>query len=651
MAFDPKKVWGSANLPTLPTVAVKLLELTRDPESCIRDYIEIIKTDPAISGKILKSANSTFFGLTSKVPSLDRAVPLLGTTVVTSLALSFSLAESAVSGGPLTKHYNHYWRQSVINSTAAEMLCSYVRSGLECEFFLAGLLMDIGRLAMMKTAPKDYVPILEKADTEQRSLHEVEREVLGMDHAEIGGELLKLWNLPESISAAIRLHNADLSHLQSLSNNPDFNIISVLAISASIGDYFAASNKGVALRRIRQLCEEFLKLPEAGVDELLQKIAVRMEAAAELFSIDLEEIGDLSDLMADASQQLAQLALKEHVASTKATELQKKVEREKQELESKHEQLQKQALHDPLTKVYNRQFFDETLNLESQRCCRYAAPLGVLFIDIDHFKRLNDTYGHQFGDEVLVKVAAAMKEVLRNSDTLARYGGEEFVILASEPTEKGIAKLAERLRTRIADEKLMFGEKAVQVTASIGAAITIPTRNATDIGKQLLASADEAMYESKQGGRNQFHVRTLLSEEERRTLGLISQRRFSRWLVLRQVLDIPTISKALLQYRPEHVRLGELAIRQRILTQSAIDSILNDQELTGQRFGEIALRKGLLTEEVFIDLLVLQQEEPIALAAVLGRLQLVEVSRLEQLLKEYLQEHPRLAPVRATVNA
>ncbi|MCA9093727.1 MAG: HDOD domain-containing protein, partial [Planctomycetaceae bacterium] len=146
--MDPSKIWSSTTLPTLPAAAVKLLEMSRNPETEIRDIADVIKRDPALSAKILKSANSTFFGLSSKVSSVDRAVPLLGTTLVTSMALSFSLSESAMSDGPMAEYYKDYWWQSVVQASAAEC-CAVILADRSAgpEFFQAGLLMDLGRLA------------------------------------------------------------------------------------------------------------------------------------------------------------------------------------------------------------------------------------------------------------------------------------------------------------------------------------------------------------------------------------------------------------------------------------------------------------------------------------------------------------------------
>ena len=119
--IDPSKIWSAPQLPTLPAVAVRLVELSKQPDLEIRDVIELIKADPAISAKILKSTNSSFFGFTSEVTSIDRAVPLLGTTMVTSLALSFSLTDMAMKTGSLVDHYQSYWTQSVIQGIADHM--------------------------------------------------------------------------------------------------------------------------------------------------------------------------------------------------------------------------------------------------------------------------------------------------------------------------------------------------------------------------------------------------------------------------------------------------------------------------------------------------------------------------------------------------
>src|SRR5690606_34655131 len=115
-----------------------------------------------------------------------RAVPLLGTTMVTSLALSFSVVQNAVTGGPVADHYRNYWAQSVVQATTAELLSDRTKAGLACEYFLAGLLIDLGRLAMLKTIPNEVAAVIDTAAESGRPLHDIEAERLGFDHVEIG---------------------------------------------------------------------------------------------------------------------------------------------------------------------------------------------------------------------------------------------------------------------------------------------------------------------------------------------------------------------------------------------------------------------------------------------------------------------------------
>lgn len=641
--MDPSKIWSSTNLPTLPAVAIKLLEMSRNPETEIREIAEVIKRDPALSAKILKSANSTFFGLSAKVTSVDRALPLLGTTLVTSIALSFSLSESAMSDGPMAEHYKDYWWQSVVQASAAEC-CSQILADRSAgpEFFQAGLLMDLGRLAMLKTIPKDYRPVLEIAKQKQTPLVEVEQGTFGFDHTTIGAELMKRWQLPQTMIDCSRKHHNPPETFRLESKEDQLSVS--LALAATVGEYYISTNKGEALQRLRKLAENHLKYNEEQMQGLLQRIDQRISESASLFEMNSEELGDPTDLMAEANSQLAHLAVREHVASTQAQAMQQRVEQEKQELINRQEQLQREAFRDPLTGALNRRFFDESLAREADRCCRYNQPMAVLFADVDKFKSLNDTYGHAAGDEVLKVVAEALKQSVRKSDILARYGGEEFVALVSEPTEKGLEKLSERIRSRVESETIIYNDLHLKVTISVGAAMALPRRSEGDIGQRLLHSADEAMYDSKQRGRNQVHIRYLMDEKDREVIAKTTQRRFSRWLVRKQVLDMVTASKAIVNLTTRRQALGELAVRQKLLTTQQVDEILDLHLKSSERFGETAVRLGYLTEDQIIGLLAIQQEDPAALARSLKTLNLLDSKRVDSLMLEYLSEELKFAP-------
>lgn len=636
--LDPQKIWMSKQLPTLPAVAVKLLDLSRDPDTELREVVDVIRTDPAISAKILKAANSSFFALRAEVTTIDRAVPLLGTTVVTSMALSFSLVDAAMTSGPMVQHYTDYWRQSVVQAVAAESLAEKAACGPGCEFFLAGLLMDLGRLAMLKSVPREYLPALLAAQAETESLIDVERRMLGFDHVEIGMKLMEQWKLPAPMITAVGTSHAALADLFALPAEEEGVAGRVLAVASAAGDYFCSAAKGTAFDRLQKLLAAYFHFSPEDIESYLNATRERIDKAGELFAVNTDEIGDASELTALANEQLAQIAMRQHVETTQAQARHQTAENEKRELELKNRQLQIQAIKDPLTSLYNRQFFGESLEKEICRAVRCADPVGVIFSDIDKFKNLNDTYGHPFGDQVLQQVARVFADVLRQADVLARYGGEEFVIIVNQPTEKGIEKVAERLRARVEAEEIRFGETLVRVTVSIGAVVAIPRRDETDLAKRLVSEADEAMYEAKQNGRNQVRVRSLMSADDRRMAQLVSQRRLSRWLVSRQVIDIPTVSQALLQYESRRVRIGEIAQSKGFLTATQVQTILADHSKDSERFGAIAIRHGYLTEDDVAQLLAYQQEDPVQFGMVLVRMGLMTQQKAVECLQEYVAE-------------
>ncbi|GAB3411112.1 sensor domain-containing diguanylate cyclase [Massilia agilis] len=171
-----------------------------------------------------------------------------------------------------------------------------------------------------------------------------------------------------------------------------------------------------------------------------------------------------------------------------------------------NEMLKYIGLTDALTGVYNRRYVDRRLLEEISRARRNQSRLSVMYIDIDHFKQINDSVGHQGGDDVLREVASRIKAELRISDALARFGGEEFVVLLVDADGPSAAVVAGRIRAGVADTPVeLAGGQAVPVTVSIGVAtLDLDERSLPleTVAQQLLAQADAALYRAKQAGRN-----------------------------------------------------------------------------------------------------------------------------------------------------
>ncbi|MBD9563397.1 MULTISPECIES: GGDEF domain-containing protein [unclassified Pseudomonas] len=158
------------------------------------------------------------------------------------------------------------------------------------------------------------------------------------------------------------------------------------------------------------------------------------------------------------------------------------------------------ALRDPLTDTGNRIAMDQTLEREIEMSRRHSQPLSLLMLDIDHFKQINDTYGHSAGDEVLKAVAASIKNQLRNVDMVFRFGGEEFLILLSNTSREAAAMVGERLRFAAQAQDYVAEGKMIELTVSIGCSTLLPGESA----ESLLRRADSALYVAKREGRNRL---------------------------------------------------------------------------------------------------------------------------------------------------
>ncbi|MBC7984576.1 MAG: diguanylate cyclase [Candidatus Obscuribacterales bacterium] len=167
------------------------------------------------------------------------------------------------------------------------------------------------------------------------------------------------------------------------------------------------------------------------------------------------------------------------------------------------------SVTDPLTGAQNRRYLMEQLPSEIDRSARYDHRLAVLMCDVDHFKRVNDTYGHQAGDEVLKRVVTLIKSKIRTTDWISRYGGEEFVIVLPETNFTNAAKVAESLRAAIASQAIDYAGHKLTVTASFGVSgwdRAVPAEAPVDV---LIERCDEGVYASKDAGRNRVTAKTM----------------------------------------------------------------------------------------------------------------------------------------------
>src|SRR3954454_18648624 len=167
-------------------------------------------------------------------------------------------------------------------------------------------------------------------------------------------------------------------------------------------------------------------------------------------------------------------------------------------------QMYESALRDGLTKAFNKKYFTDRLESEFTFATRHGTPLGLVLFDIDHFKKVNDTHGHQAGDFVLSEISTLLSATLRAEDVFARYGGEEFAVICRGSDESQAQVVGERMRKAVEGHRFVYEGTLIPVTISVGVAV-LPNAAVKD-ANDIVGFADQALYKSKNGGRNRVTV-------------------------------------------------------------------------------------------------------------------------------------------------
>ena len=162
------------------------------------------------------------------------------------------------------------------------------------------------------------------------------------------------------------------------------------------------------------------------------------------------------------------------------------------------------AIYDTLTGLYNRRYFEERLGIDAQKSFYSGTPLSLVMVDIDHFKKINDTFGHTEGDQALCKISSLLKTSVRKKDTVARYGGEEFILILPEAGLEESFVIAERIRRQVENTSFEVGQAQVNLTLSMGIS-NFPSHRAKS-KEDLVKMADQALYDAKRGGRNKVCI-------------------------------------------------------------------------------------------------------------------------------------------------
>lgn len=496
------------DLPTLPGVALRIVELSNDPDSSLADVVEVIAPDPALSVKFLKVANSPIYSRRRKIDNLRQALSLLGLNTAVTLALSFSLRTAFAETQQHNFDMSLYWRRSLLAGEAARTLGAQRKLTYQDELFLAGLLQDIGMLVLDRVAPKEYGLLVKRAANHDQ-LSKEETQAFGVDHIKVGTWLLRQWGLPEYLQLSL----AGSQDPTTVKTPPDrADLVACVAVSGRIADVWLYPEDQDMLFKAADTAQRWLGMDAQAYQQVLDAMATTLPEVSKLFDMQLTELECALALLDEAKEILVlrNLKMEEQAASlenrTQTLEGHlHTLEERTHNLEHRTLFLEEQNQRDELTGLYNRRCLNSTMTKEFKQANQYGWPLSLAFIDLDYFKKVNDTYGHPIGDQVLKSVGTLLIEQLRETDIVARYGGEEFVVLLPGVGEEIANLVLGRLLVAIRAKKhSLDAESSFQVTASIGVAVHMGESHRFENVEDFLEAADQALYKAKALGRDRL---------------------------------------------------------------------------------------------------------------------------------------------------
>jgi diguanylate cyclase (GGDEF)-like protein len=452
-----ERILAAPNLPTLPAVAMKVLELTNKPDVSLKQVASVIENDQAIASKVLRTINSSFYGLPKRCASIQQALTLLGLQTVKGLVLGFSMAQSIDGGGErdISFDFMSYWRRSMYSAAAAKHIASVTRRCDPDEAFVAALIQDVGMVALWRAFDDRYLQTLDAAGKQHRKLAALERKSFETDHMSISAELVRRWRFPTTVIDAVRWHQE--SSGASVESMAIARVVELagMAASAIIGDGGSADE---AVQRYRTAGHEWFDIKGNQPVVMLQAIADLAHDLARVFGLNVGEQPDVDAILARAEKIRTEQELPNlNIDAMLAAEARDNV--------------------DASTGLPDKSVFLRDLDAAFAQSAAggTGSGIGLLLIALDDAKSLNERHGPAAGDSALTAVAELVTDAIGKFGRPYRFVGAAFAALLPKTDIEQLCRIGEALRRRIAESVIRIdtakGPDSARCTVTCGAAI------------------------------------------------------------------------------------------------------------------------------------------------------------------------------------
>lgn len=501
------RIAGIGYLPTTIDVAMKLISLGKDQNASPADYAQLISADAGLSAKVLALANSSWFGVRNRVTRPQVAVSLMGLGTIRTLALSYCLTGLHHELRLSAEESRQFWSASIYKAIAARRIIGLTDAKLAEEAFAAAIFQDIALPVMYSVARAPMKNMLENCDICGQQRMEAERALFGVDHTVAGQQLAQHLELPLCFQDMIRFHHDKRELNDVVDVQPMTVALQVAALLPHHTGVWHANDMHLLRQALAHVKNEqthdvagFLREVEREFVVLCQQFQCDSSKAtvADLYEQVTREMADNTSRLVVTVQDLM------HQAAATGKELHLLLH------ETNH--LEKAAITDALTGTLNRLGFEAYGSEMLEQGADDTRGFAVLYMDLDGFKPLNDTYGHAAGDAALKRFAETAGRTLRQGDLLARLGGDEFVIMLQSVTDDEACKVGERLLANVRQSNQ--GHK-LTLGLSIGLLWLKPNGDIYPL-ESVVQAADRLMYQAKRAGRGGMQMMRVIGKGKKR---------------------------------------------------------------------------------------------------------------------------------------
>jgi diguanylate cyclase (GGDEF)-like protein len=485
-------------IPTLPSGIFLIVRAAGDPDVSLQKLSTLISREPSFTIQLLRIANSALFSPDKEVKTIKQATIKLGARSIRNLAVAQAV-RSATNGLQLGDFDgNIYWEDSLRRAVACRILAETAGYEEPLEAFTVGLIQDIGVLFLAFLYPERSNALQEIRSLPGIQRLQEENQIYGGNHTEMFAELAENWNFPDDLVEAC-VHHHDRKSTTKVRRTQ--RLIHLAHAADSVADLFQTKAADTSVQYAKSILEQLPKRKDLDLETLIAQIRTEMNQAASELQIHISKQPTYKDLISQANASLIYINENYEQMTQQLQQLLAEKEELTQQLQTANAKLKRLASTDTLTGVANRRRFSEALEATLSASKRSGDPICLIMIDIDHFKRVNDSFGHAIGDKVLIAVCERLEANIRPQDVVGRLGGEEFaVLLPDTPPEIGQV-IAERLRRSLEVAPVATEQGSIPVTASFGG-VSVARSAKIPGADDFLNVADKCLYASKDGGRN-----------------------------------------------------------------------------------------------------------------------------------------------------